>query len=601
TAPSPDPAPDPAAWPPPGAVAVDVDALYERLAGEGYRYGPAFTGLRAAWRLGEEMYAEVALGPGERGDAARYSLHPALLDAALHPIGELFTGEDQAGGAPGTVRLPFSFGGLRVVAGGASRLRVRTTPTGTDSVTLRLSDEAGAEVATIESLTLRTVPAERWRSATATPGGPLPLYRLEWEPFALPAAPPEAGADVLLTGELPTAMRLTRHPGATGGLILLSVGTTDTTDTTEGDAEPPARVRAAAHGVLAPLREVLSDDADARLAVLTTGAVATGPGDAPPGLAGAAVWGLLRAAQAEHPDRIVLVDTDDTPASRAALPAAITAAEPHLALREGQAYAPRLVRAPLPEQTPPPPLDPEGTVLVTGGTGSLGRLVARHLAEAHGARHLLLVSRSGPAADGIEAFAAELAELGAEVRVASCDITDPEALAALLDAIPGAHPLTSVVHTAGVLDDGLVTSLTPGQLEAVLAPKVDAAWHLHRLTRDAGLASFVLFSSAASVLGNGGQGNYGAANAFLNALAERVRGDGTRAASLAWGLWGGGAGMTEHLATADLARMARSGTAAMPPEQGLALFDAALATGDAVLVPARFDLGVLREQAAAGT
>ncbi|WP_415925404.1 type I polyketide synthase, partial [Streptomyces sp. ME19-01-6] len=604
TAPSPDPAPDPAAWPPPGAVAVDVDALYERLAGEGYRYGPAFTGLRAAWRLGEEMYAEVALGPGERGDAARYALHPALLDAALHPIGELFTGEDQAGGAPGTVRLPFSFGGLRVVAGGASRLRVQTTPTGTDSVTLRLSDEAGAEVATIESLTLRTVPAERWRSATATPGGPLPLYRLEWEPFALPAAPPEAGADVLLTGELPTAMRLTRHPGATGGLILLSVGTTDTTDTTdttEGDAEPPARVRAAAHGVLAPLREVLSDDADARLAVLTTGAVATGPGDAPPGLAGAAVWGLLRAAQAEHPDRIVLVDTDDTPASRAALPAAITAAEPHLALREGQAYAPRLVRAPLPEQTPPPPLDPEGTVLVTGGTGSLGRLVARHLAEVHGARHLLLVSRSGPAADGIEAFAAELAELGAEVRVASCDITDPEALAALLDAIPGAHPLTSVVHTAGVLDDGLVTSLTPGQLEAVLAPKVDAAWHLHRLTRDAGLASFVLFSSAASVLGNGGQGNYGAANAFLNALAERVRGDGTRAASLAWGLWGGGAGMTEHLATADLARMARSGTAAMPPEQGLALFDAALATGDAVLVPARFDLGVLREQAAAGT
>ncbi|OMI37203.1 type I polyketide synthase, partial [Streptomyces sparsogenes] len=161
---NPGPAAPPASWPPAGAEPVDVAGLYERLAAEGYRYGPAFTGLRAAWRLGEEMFAEVGLAPGQRGDGGAYAIHPALLDAALHPIGELFTGEDQAGGAPGTVRLPFSFGGVRVLARGASRLRVRITPTGPDSVTMRLSDDAGAEVAVIDSLALRTVSAQRWWS-----------------------------------------------------------------------------------------------------------------------------------------------------------------------------------------------------------------------------------------------------------------------------------------------------------------------------------------------------------------------------------------------------------------------------------------------------
>ncbi|GAA2368200.1 SDR family NAD(P)-dependent oxidoreductase [Streptomyces cuspidosporus] len=624
---NPGPTAPPAPWPPAGAEPVDVAGLYERLAAEGYRYGPAFTGLRAAWRLGEEMFAEVGLAPGQRGDGGAYAIHPALLDAALHPIGELFTGEDQAGGAPGTVRLPFSFGGVRLLARGASRLRVRITPTGPDSVTMRLSDDVGAEVAVIDSLALRTVSAQRWWSGA----GPADrsLYRLDWEPFALPAADAPAapdrwavcdagGADTA-TASLPVE-RVARHPDlaalrasvAAGAPApdLVVLGRLDghdddgTRDDGTRDDDPPARVRAATHRVLARLREWLAEDALAagRLVVLTTGAVTAGADDAPADLAGAAVLGLLRAAQAEHPGRIVLVDTDDTPASRDALAPAVTAAaaagEWQLALRDGRVLVPRLVPALPGPDAAPAVLDPEGTVLVTGGTGSLGRLLARHLAEAHGARHLLLVSRRGPAAEGIDAFAAGLA---ADVRVESCDTSDPTALAALLATVPEEHPLTAVVHTAGVLDDGVVTSLTPERLDAVLAPKVDAAWHLHRLTRDAGLASFVLFSSAASVLGSGGQGNYGAANAFLNALAEHIRAAGGPATSLAWGLWGVDEGMTEHLASADVARMARSGTAAMSGEAGLARFDAALATALPVLVPARFEPAVLREQAAAGT
>ncbi|MFD8383310.1 SDR family NAD(P)-dependent oxidoreductase [Streptomyces sp. NPDC059679] len=625
---APEPSAPPAQWPPAGAEAIDVAGLYERLAAEGYRYGPAFTGLRAAWRVGEEMFAEVGLAPGQRGDGGAYAIHPALLDAALHPIGALFTGEDQAGGAPGTVRLPFSFGGVRLLARGASRLRVRITPTGPDTVTMRLSDDTGAEVVAVDSLTLRAVSAQRWRSG-AVPAD-RPLYRLDWETFALPTAVAPASAPdrwAVLAGDdtratdaatasLP-AEHIARHPGlavlsasvAAGApapdlVVMACLGAPyDTSD--DGD-EPPSRVRTATHRVLARLREWLADDALAagRLVVLTAGAVGpvgADPTDAPADLAGAAVLGLLRAAQAEHPGRIVLVDTDDAPASRDALAAAVAAAvaagEWQLALRDGRALVPRLVLAHPDPDVAPVALDPDGTVLVTGGTGSLGRLLARHLVENHGARHLLLVSRSGPAAEGIEAFAAGLA---ADVRVESCDTTDPEALAALLAGVPDEHPLTSVVHTAGVLDDGVVTSLTPEQLDAVLAPKVDAAWQLHRLTRGADLASFVLFSSAASVLGSGGQGNYGAANAFLNALAEHIRATGSPATSLAWGLWGVDEGMTEHLATADRARMARSGTAAMSGEAGLARFDAALATALPVLVPARFDLAVLREQAATG-
>ncbi|MGW3013544.1 type I polyketide synthase, partial [Streptomyces sp. NPDC001219] len=244
--------------------------------------------------------------------------------------------------------------------------------------------------------------------------------------------------------------------------------------------------------------------------------------------------------------------------------------------------------------TMPVPLDAEGTVLVTGGTGGLGSVVARHLVTEHGVRHLVLSSRRGPQAPGAEALRDELTALGAEVTVTACDTADREALRGLLGSVPPQHPLTAVVHTAGVLDDGVLSSLTPQRLDTVLAPKADAVSALHELTRDEDLAAFVVFSSVAGMFGGSGQGNYAAANAFLDAFAQARHAAGLPATSLAWGPWAPGAGMTDELADADLQRMARGGMVPFTVEQGMAAFDAAFRTAEPVYAPVRLDHAALR-------
>jgi NADPH:quinone reductase-like Zn-dependent oxidoreductase/NADP-dependent 3-hydroxy acid dehydrogenase YdfG len=251
---------------------------------------------------------------------------------------------------------------------------------------------------------------------------------------------------------------------------------------------------------------------------------------------------------------------------------------------------------------PPDPAAPRaaGTVLVTGGTGTLGALVAGHLAAVGRAAGLVLASRSGPAAPGVAALAATLAGRGARVQVTACDAADRDALAGLLAGLPADRPLTGVIHAAGVLDDGVIASLTPDRIDAVLRPKADAAWHLHELTRDMDLRAFVLFSSAAATFGSAGQGNYAAANTFLDALAARRRAAGLPATSLAWGLWADASAMTGHLGEAGRARMARGGVAALSADEGLALLDLAVARDEAMLVPARLDVTGLRAQAAGG-
>ncbi|MGW2324069.1 SDR family NAD(P)-dependent oxidoreductase, partial [Streptomyces sp. NPDC001155] len=250
--------------------------------------------------------------------------------------------------------------------------------------------------------------------------------------------------------------------------------------------------------------------------------------------------------------------------------------------------------------TVPTALDPAGSVLVTGGTGGLGALVARHLVSEHGVRHLLLASRRGVEAPGARELAAELAQLGAQVEVAAVDVAVRDELSALLDTVPTDHPLTAVVHTAGVLDDGVVSSLTPERVSRVLRPKADAVEHLHELTRDADLSAFVVFSSVAGTFGGAGQANYAAANAFLDAFATIRRASGLPATALAWGPWAPGAGMTAELTEADLRRLARNGMLPLAPEQGLGLLDTVLDLGAALeraaVLPVELDVAALRRR-----
>ncbi|WP_256250879.1 SDR family NAD(P)-dependent oxidoreductase, partial [Streptomyces sampsonii] len=243
--------------------------------------------------------------------------------------------------------------------------------------------------------------------------------------------------------------------------------------------------------------------------------------------------------------------------------------------------------------TMPPRWNLEGTVLITGGTGALGGHLARRFARA-GMRHLLLTSRRGADAPGAAELAAELRELGAEVTVAACDTADREATAALLDAVPAAHPLTAVVHTAGILDDGVIASLTPERLAAVLRPKVDAAWHLHELTRDLDLAAFLPFSSVAGVMGSPGQGNYAAANSFLDALTRHRRHLGLAGTSLAWGPWAHDGGMTSTLSDTDMRRMQSGGLPPLAVDQGLELFDIARGSDESFLVLVGLAAGAMR-------
>ncbi|MFD9887040.1 type I polyketide synthase [Streptomyces alboflavus] len=552
-------------WPPAGAEVVDLDGFYDERLDAGFGYGPVFQGLKAAWRKDGEVYAEVALPDGVKSDG--FGLHPALLDATLHTVG-------LTDGADADDRLPFVWSGVRLHASGATALRVRLAPAGADAVTLTLADGAGALVATVDSLVLRPVAETLSRQDAES------LFGVDWVSVPLP------------DGDAPTAERadlesLTESlPAELPGFVVLSCPDTSASD-------PAAGAHDAAHWALTTVQDWLADERfdTARLTVVTRGAIAASADEAVRDVAQAAVWGLVRSAQSENPDRIVLVDLDDETASLDALPSALATGEPQLALRSGTARAPRLARV-----SPSVVDDPgfgSGAVLVTGATGTLGGLVARHLVAERGVRDLLLVSRRGAAAEGAEELRAELAAQGAEVVLAACDVADRDAVAALL----AEHDISAVVHTAGVLDDGVISSLTPERIDTVFRPKVDAAWHLHDLTRDLDLSAFVLFSSVSGTLGAPGQGNYAAANAFLDALAQHRRAAGLPATSLAWGLWAEASGMTGDLGAADMKRMGRGGLLPLRTAEGLALFDAAGSTGRAALVPVPLDLAVLRREA----
>ncbi|MFD3806992.1 SDR family NAD(P)-dependent oxidoreductase [Streptomyces sp. NPDC058619] len=524
------PAPEepPAAPALPGdAEELDVTRLYATLTG----YGPAFRGLRRAWRTADAVFAEVVVPDGDPG---AHALHPVLLDAALHTVA-LTSALD--GDSP---YLPFAWSGVRVHAPGATAARVRVVHHRADAVELLLTDHAGAPVASVDSVVLRRAdaPVE-------------PLHHVEWLPVETPE--PSPGARYAVVGPDPDGIGAALE--ASGAQLVRAEELDALADVPpvvvlpvpaapSGAAEGASAARALTTEVLGRLQQWLSDQrfASARLVLLTTA----------PGLATAAAWGLVRSAQSEHPGRFGLVDAVDL----APLHRALGSDEPHLRLLDGRVLGARLVRVPAAAPAPEP--RPTGTVLVTGASGALAGPVVRHLVERHGVRDLLLVSRSGRVPAG-------LAGLDARVEAAACDVADRAALETLL----AGRRVTMAVHAAGVLDDGVVTALDAERLERVLRPKTEGAAHLDELLPEAEL---VLFSSVAGVLGGPGQGNYAAANAFLDALARQRAASGRRAVSVAWGPWALDAGMA-----ADRDRLARGGIEPLPTEAALGLLDAALA------------------------
>ncbi|RKT70181.1 acyl transferase domain-containing protein [Saccharothrix variisporea] len=529
-------------WPPAGAEAVEVGELYERFAALGITYGPAFHGLRAVWRRGDEVFAEVAAP--DQADVTGFGLHPAVLDAALHPLAlGVFTSE---GDGPW---LPFAWHGVTLHATGATALRVSLRAAGSNAVAVSVADHTGAPVVSVDALAVRPLPA----NALAELGNPRheALHVLDWAPV------PVADGEVSLV-EVDSLDAVTEVPD----FVVLRVS-----------AEGPLveATHGAVNRVLETAQAWLADERfeNSRLVVLT-------PDATHPALA--AVWGLIRSAQSENPGRFVLVEAPDG----VDLGPALRTGEPQLALRGDQVLAPRLAKAPGELGS----VKLSGTVLITGASGVLGGVVARHLATHHDVDHLVLAGRRG--------LTDELArlrdELDVRVTVAACDAADREALAALI----AEHPPTAVVHTAGVLDDGILSSLTPERIATTLRPKVDAVVNLHELAGD--VEAFVLFSSAAGVFGGPGQANYAAANAFVDAFAAHRRAQGKPAVALAWGMWEQRTGLTGALDDADLARMRRSGVRPLSTEDGLELFDQALAAPEAALVPVRLDLAALREQ-----
>ncbi|MGW1819888.1 SDR family NAD(P)-dependent oxidoreductase, partial [Streptomyces sp. NPDC002125] len=555
-----------ASWPPRSAIELTE---------------PALLGVRGAWQAESRVYVDVSLPETAEGrDADGYGVHPAALETALRLIVRLgrVPGLSDATGLAGSC-LAHEWTAVRAYAKGARSLRVCLTPTGGCTVAISAADDTGAPVLSVGAVVLRTVSPHEL--LTESPYGRDALFEVEWVPAASHRA---AELDDWCSYDDLTDGR------AMPPVVVFEPGTGDP------DSSLPERVHAVGLRVLDVLQEWLANPASAssRLVVATATALAPVPA-LPAGrdaeLVAEPIRGLVRSAQSENPGRFVLLESDrvDAEAVRKGL-AAAGAEEPRIAVRDGRAYIPRLRRA---EPPAPPAADlgiADGAVLVTGATGGLGRLVTRHLAEAHGVTEMVLVSRSGPD----EQWADALAALGVSVRMVAADVADREAMADIVDSL--GERLTGVVHIAGIVDDAVVATMESTQWHAVLRPKVDAAWHLHELTADLVLRAFVLFSAAASPFGGAGQGNYAAGNAFLDALATHRHALGLPAVSMAWGLWGPeSGGMGGRLSDTDLTRMARVGILPLSAEQGLALFDAGLASGKPALVPVRLDLSALRD------
>jgi acyl transferase domain-containing protein/NADP-dependent 3-hydroxy acid dehydrogenase YdfG len=584
------PATDLVTWPPAGAVRVDISDAQDQLAARGYDYGPAFRGLQALWRRGQEVFAEVALPEHMHEEAGQFGIHPALLDSSLQAglyVGSVADAAEMVTG--------FSWQQVSLHAGGADPVRVRMAPNGTGAVTVDLADSHGGPVLSVGALVTRPVTAEQVHAAlTAVSGADAGqgLLELAWSPIDLDHNSIDRNAVVLSWHDFRTA----GDDGPDADVVVW--------DCESAGSDVVDSVYAATHAALQVLQSWLEQDRAGALVVLTRSAMGL-TGEQPLDLAAAAVWGMVRTAQTENPDRIVVIDTD-APASLgtdALIDVARWAAlgEPQLKIRDGVPYAARL--APITTRSVAdggniPAELAAGTVMIIGGTGMVGTVLARHMIQAYGVRDVVLVSRSGDRSAGVAEAVDELAAGGARVQVATCDVADRQAVAELVAELTGqGRPLTGVIHAAGVLDDAVITALTPDRVDTVLRGKVDGAWNLHEATRDLGLSMFVLCSSISATIGSPGQANYAAANAFLDALAAHRHANGLAGVSLGWGLWQQDSTMTARMGGAESARMNRSGLKALSVDQATELFDTALAVGEPAVVATYLDHTALADPA----
>ncbi|MFJ2249633.1 type I polyketide synthase, partial [Streptomyces sp. NPDC087862] len=600
----PEPPTELAQWPVPGTERVDLDGFYDAFRARGLEYGPAFQGLTELWRDGSTAYGLVRLPDSLAPDD--FGIHPALLDAALHTL--MGVRQEEESGAEKPVFLPFEWTGVELYASGATELRVRIEAESATSerLSLAVTDGAGNPVAAARGLRIREATAEQIRAGESAQH----LYHVEFRaPRVLEEAPEGEtwvlGHDGGSDDDRAVARALDAEgfgsfddvtarldEGAPAPLRLVVDATGARTDAGAGAAPVDGLAEAAAALDLLQLLIAEQRLEETELVWLTSGAVDAGDGVRD--LAHAPLWGLLRTARSEYPERVIRLVDVDAPTADAERALAV-AGEPEIAVRAGEVRVARLVGVDG-ASGERPVLDANGSVLITGGTGELGRALAGHLVASYGVRHLVLTSRRGARAPGAAEVVSELKAAGAaSVRVVACDVSDRSQVATLL-ADDGARPWTGIFHLAAVLDEGLLTSQNAERLAAVWAPKAEGAAHLDALSRELGLdlAAFVLFSSAAGVLGGAGQSNYAAANAFLDALAARRRSEDLPATSVSWGLWQqDGTGLTATLGQAELARMRRQGVGALTHEQGLAALDAALVASHPHLVPVKLELAPL--------
>ncbi|MBL1102378.1 type I polyketide synthase [Streptomyces coffeae] len=606
---------NPTAWPPTGAEAVDVTDIYARLAERGYAYGPAFAGIRALWRDGEDMYGEVALPSTVRAEAGRFGLHPALLDAALQvPVAGLIDSESEA-------VMPFSWNGITVHTRGASSLRVAFRRKGSDSSTMLLTDGAGEPVASFDSIVARPVSRAQLRSAVDTATDTNlndESYRVKWRALPSGTPTPIGGTWLAVVAEgqpaegwaAETVRRLAAHaPGlvtwavpcgnldraalaqrlrelaanGTSPVGVLSLLAEDETPCEDSSALPQGLA-----GTVVLTQALLDAELNVPIWAVTQGAVVAGPQDRIGSPTQALVWGFGRVAGLEHP-RLWggLIDLPETVDDHAVAELAGVLAgngENEVAVRSQAVLARRLVRATVPEQEPPE-WRPRGTVLVTGGTGGLGAEVARWLAD-RGAEHLVLASRSGADAAGAQRLVEELAAKGVSVSVMACDVADRAAVIELLASVPAERPLTAVVHAAGSLDGGPIVDTTLTEFGDILAAKVLGAAHLDELLDHDSIQTVLLFGSISATWGVSNQSAYSAANAYLDALARERHDRGGHTISVAWGPWEAGM-LTEDEEMADSLR--RGGLPLLPVDSGLATLDRIVTEDEPCPVVARVE------------